>query len=237
LRRSGSVAVLAALLLATGTATAVADAGDPHSWVAVSGQGSASAPADMAVINAGVSATQTKAKDATDAASAAAQSLLNAAQGQGVAAQDISTLGLSLFPDYSFSNGNAQITGYTSAQSFAIKVHDIAKTGAILQAITDATRDAGRIFGVSFDVADHSPLISQARAAAFANVKAKAQQYADLTGHTLGDVYSLNEASFSGVLIPPMPFSPPGVGSAGTVPLAPGQITDNVNVTATYWMN
>ncbi|MEU4871944.1 SIMPL domain-containing protein [Streptomyces sp. NPDC021608] len=201
--------------------------------VTVTGEGSASAPPDLAVVGAGVEASAKTSQSALDARNRAAAALLAAVRAQGVAEQDIRTRSVTLVPLHAYADGVPRLTGYQAAQSFTVTVREVAKTGAVLQAVTDAAGDAARVDSVDFDVSDPAPLQARARAAAHADAHAKAEQYARLSGRRLGALVSLSEDASTS----PRPVQPtgdtPGAGIAA-VPVAPGEIRAVATVTAVY---
>ncbi|MBT2487968.1 SIMPL domain-containing protein [Streptomyces sp. ISL-96] len=206
---------------------AVADA----TTVSVSGEGRASAAPDMAVLTAAVEATEPTAKRALAAQSAAADALLAAARKQGIADRDVRTEGLSLNAVYQQTDRASKLTGYQAGQSFSVKIRDIARTGAVVEAVTHAAGDVVRVNGVTFDVADPSALRARARDAAHADARAKAEQYARLSGRRLGRLVSLAETG-SGAH---RPLNVPGAAfDEGKVQVAPGEVRDEVTVTAVY---
>lgn len=202
--------------------------------VTVSGEGSASAEPDMAVLGVGVEATAKTAKEAQAAQSSAAGKLLDALRAQGIAAKDIHTQNVSLGPVYDYSGGAATLTGYRAAQSFSVQVRALGKTGAVLQAVTDSAGDAGRVDSVVFDLADRGPLRAAAREAAFAEARGKAQHYARLSGQRLGRLVSLSENGTGFVAAPPPMAADMAPGGSGAVPVSPGEIKATSSVTAVY---
>ncbi|MET9433888.1 SIMPL domain-containing protein [Streptomyces sp. NPDC006551] len=232
--------VLGGLLLAgAGPALAVgADGAAPPATVrtakattlTVTGAGRAAAAPDLVVLSVGVEVTRKTAKEAMSAQRSAAEALLAALREQAVAAGDIRTDSLSLSTVYGQSDGGeTEVTGYQAGQSFSVKVRDIDRAGRVIGAVTDATGDAGRVNGVAFDVADRSALRAQAREAAHRDAYEKASQHARLSGLRLGRLVSLTEDDAT------RPGAVPGVpADAQQVPLAPGEIEEQVTVTAVY---
>ncbi|MFI8932191.1 SIMPL domain-containing protein [Streptomyces sp. NPDC053474] len=200
--------------------------------VTVTGTGSASAAPDLAVLTLGVEVTAPTAKKALAGQNAAAQALLTAVRKQGVAERDARTEGLSLSGVYKDVDGASKLTGYRASQSFSVTVRKLATTGRVLQAAMDAAGDAGRVHGVAFDVADKQELRAEARAAAHDDARAKAEQYARLSGRPLGRLVSLSENDGGG----PRPLAVPveAVTKDQGVPVAPGEIEDQVTLVAVY---
>ncbi|MEV4426145.1 SIMPL domain-containing protein [Streptomyces sp. NPDC049602] len=200
--------------------------------VTVTGNGRASAAPDLAILSIGVEATRPTAKQAMAGQTTAAEALLDVLHKQGIEDRDIRTDNLSLAPVYTQStNGDSKVTGYQAGQSFSVKVRDIDRTGQVIGAVNDATGNAGRINGVVFDVADPSGLRAKAREAAYRDAYDKASQHARLSGHRLGRLVSLSE----GESVRPGPGAAPGVpADEPSVPLAPGEIEEQVTVSAVY---
>ncbi|MGA5195613.1 SIMPL domain-containing protein [Streptomyces exfoliatus] len=200
--------------------------------VTVSGNGRAAAAPDLAILSVGVEATRKTAKEAMAAQNTAAEALLGVLDKQGIAERDIRTDSLSLSPVYTQNaQGESKVTGYQAGQSFSVKVRDIDRAGQVIGAVNDATGDAGRINGVVFDVADPSALRVKAREAAYRDAYDKAAQHARLSGHRLGRLVSLSE----GESVRPGPGAAPGVSAdEASVPLAPGEIEEQVTVSAVF---
>ncbi|MFD5098520.1 SIMPL domain-containing protein [Streptomyces albidochromogenes] len=210
----------------------IADRDREATTVSVNGEGRATAAPDMAVLAVAVEATEPTAKRALAAQSVAAEAVLAAVRRQGIADRDVQTESLSLNPVYQHTDRAAsKLTGYQAGQAFSVRIRDLARTGAVVEAVTAAAGDAARINGVTFDVADPSALRARAREAAHADARTKAEQYARLSGRGLGRLVSVTETG-SGTH---RPVEVPGAAfEAGKVPVAPGEIRDEVAVTAVY---
>ncbi|CAM5672677.1 SIMPL domain-containing protein [Streptomyces spiroverticillatus] len=228
--------LVAGAVPASALASAPATAGVSHpapATVTVTGSGEATATPDTAFVAMGVEATALTTKEALAAQSTAAQALLAAVRAQGVADRDVRTENLSLNPVYQYDNGNQRLTGYQAGQGFSVRVRDLSRTGAVIQAAMDAAGNAGRVSGVTFDVADPAPLRAAARRAAHLDAREKAAQHARLSGRSLGRLVSLTESDPGR----PRPVEVPAGALADappSVPVAPGQVKDEVVVTAVY---
>jgi uncharacterized protein YggE len=234
---------LAGGLLVAGTAPAVALSAAPAAGLArpapapatvtVTGSGEATATPDTAFLSLGVEATAPTTKAALDAQSTAARALLDALRAQGIEDRDVRTESLSLHPVHQYENGNPRLTGYQAGQGFSVRVRDLSRTGAVLQAAMDAAGDAGRVHAVTFDVADAAPLRAAARSAAHLDAREKAEQHARLVGRSLGRLVSLTESDAGRsrpVDVPPGAFAD----APSSVPVAPGRVREEVTVTAVY---
>ena len=91
--------------------------------------------------------------------------------------------------------------------------------------------NAARINSVTYSIQDDSQMVSDARAKAFEDARNRAQQYADLSGLSLGKILSISEAPEAN---PPRPVPVPQAAMAADVPLQPGQQTVSFAVTAIW---
>ncbi|MGW4054111.1 SIMPL domain-containing protein [Streptomyces sp. NPDC004779] len=234
--------VLGALLLGTAapaqaaaperSAPRAAVRAETPATVTVTGSGSATAAPDLAILSVGVEAAKATAKEAMAAQTTAAEALLAVLRKEGIEDRDIRTDSLSLAPVYTqAAGGQSKVSGYQASQAFSVKVRRIDRAGQVIGAVNDATGDAGRVNGVVFDVADPKELRAKAREAAYRDAYEKASQHARLSGHRLGRLVSLSEGESlrpgHGAL-PSMPSDEP------SVPLAPGEIEEQVTVSAVF---
>jgi uncharacterized protein YggE len=132
-----------------------------------------------------------------------------------------------IYPRY---DGNGQETnGYLAGQDLAVTLRDMDSAGATMSTAVEAGGDAARLQGISYELDDDASLRSQAREKAFADARAKAEQYAKLAGRELGDVVLMREeVTGSGPV--PLAAADSAMESAGAVPVAPG--STDVTVTA-----
>jgi uncharacterized protein len=197
----------------------------PH--VQVSGAGNASATADTARSNLSVASTAPTAAAATSENAATTQRVIDALTSVGVAADDLQTGNIALYPQIG-QNPNT-ITGYQAVVGLEVVLRDLTKAGATLDAAVAAGGNALRIDRVTFELSDNSTLLTKARAAAVADAKLKAAQYAALTGSTLGRVLSITEQSSSA---PPsgLPVTTGAPAPVPATPIRPGDVHVTVTV-------
>jgi uncharacterized protein YggE len=106
----------------------------------------------------------------------------------------------------------------------------VSTASRVLALIVSTGGDATRIGSVKFSIEDDSQLVRDARTRAFDDAKARAQQYAQLSGLKLGSVISISEAGAS--TPPPTPMPRPAMAEA--VPVEPGQQTVGFSVTVVW---
>jgi len=226
-------AIVAGFLMGNGSGSGVAaDGAQPAvNSVAVSGTGRVSGVPDVLRLDMGVQHNGNNVNEALNAANSDVAKIKKALDKYDVDSKDIQTSQLSINPHYV---GDGKVEGYEVFQGLTIKLRDLQKAG---QAISDAAAAGGnatRINGVSFDIEDNAKLVEAARDAAFADAKAKAEQYAKLAGRRLGNVTQVSEETAYDS--PPMPYAADAgvaAGKASSVPIETGsqQVSVNSNVT------
>ncbi|MEU0117101.1 SIMPL domain-containing protein [Streptomyces bobili] len=120
-----------------------------------------------------------------DTQAKAATALLDAVRRQGVAEADIRAESVCVNPVHDPTDGASRLRGCQAARTFSVTTREVGRTGAVLQAITDAAGEAGRVDSVNSGVSDPAPLPARARLAAHEDAHTKALQYARLSGHRL----------------------------------------------------
>src|SRR6478735_10642875 len=162
--------------------------------ISISGVGEVTAAPDTAFVNSGVTTQGATAREALDANTKAMADLIETLKAAGIEARDIQTSGFSVNPNYVYSDARdangyqlpPKINGYQVFNNVNVRVRELATLGSVLDKAV--TVGANTINGVSFSVADPSKLYDEARKAAFADAKSKAELYAEVAGETLGDI-------------------------------------------------
>jgi uncharacterized protein YggE len=125
---------------------------------------------------------------------------------------------------------SSAITGYHASNSLAVKIRNLGSASQTLALIVSTGGDATRINSVDYSIDDDSQLVKDARARAFDDAKARAEQYAQLSGLELGKVISISEVGGSAS----PPAQPMPRAAAAPVPLEPGQQTVSFSVTVIW---
>ena len=160
--------------------------------VEVMGSGSAGAVPDVVVLDVRVQAEAADVGAALGRASTATGDLLAVAAASGIADADRRTTGMGVSTRW--DREGRGVVGYTAFQTLRLLVRDRDATSELLPRLAGAAGDTFGLDGVSLEVADPGPLHERARAAAFADARARAEQYAALAGRPLGPVLRVTEA-------------------------------------------
>ncbi|WP_406831576.1 SIMPL domain-containing protein [Pedococcus sp. KACC 23699] len=155
----------------------------------VSGTGRASAVPDVVRLQVGVRVEADDVSSALAGAGSRAAGLAQAARDHGVAATDLRTTDTGVHPRHALEGDT--VVGYTAYQNLSVTVRDADLVGTLVDAFAGVAGNALTIDHIGLDVADPQPLLARAREAAFADARAKAEQYAALAGRELGKVREL----------------------------------------------
>ena len=202
--RPVAAGLAAALVLAGATAVGTTLRGEPAAaqavpapdpgadvGVDVAGEGTVSGTPDVLRFTVGVEARAATVDGAVSSASASATKVIAALAARRVAKRDTQTATLQISPQY--DRKGRVITGYVVRQDLRVSVRDLTTAGATITAAVAAGGNAARLSGVSFALEDDEALRASARDEAYASARAKAEQYARLSGRQLGAVVSIDE--------------------------------------------
>lgn len=194
--------------------------------ITVVGEGSVRMRPDIARANIGVEVLRQSVEEATAENRANVENVLAALKELGVAENDIQTSGFSVYAERFGPEGPLaeDDVRYRVSNNVSVTMRDLDNVGALLDAAISA--GANNIYGVDFDIDDPSSVESEARAKAVADAQAKAQDLAELTGVTMGNVVSVSEVIGSGYFA--SNFSEQGMrglGGGGGAPIEPGELT------------
>jgi uncharacterized protein YggE len=125
----------------------------------------------------------------------------------GVRHSDVQTTGLQMNAVYDYhAYSPPTLRGYRVSQRAQVLVRDLTKGGRAVSAVVHAGGNEVRVSGLGLRISDPDSLLAKSRAAAVKEATAKAQEYADATGQTLGPVLSLREVHASAVTPRPLAF-------------------------------
>jgi uncharacterized protein YggE len=204
---------------------------------------------DLLAMQISVKTQDPTAKKSQSDNAAVVADLISKLKAQGLKDEDIQTTSYSVDPIYvsnyvcDKSSGNCHydnnLTGYTTTQTFALKIYDLTKGGDIIDAASSAGTNQTFVDYISFTLKDETrrALEKSLLANASAEAKSKAGEMARGVSATLGRTLSLSE-SYS--YYPPvysnlrMAAGAEAAPSAPSTSLSSGQIEVSTTVSASF---
>jgi uncharacterized protein len=195
--------------------------------ISVTGEGVVEAAPDLATVMIGVTTQGDTAAAALAANSAALDGVMAQLTASGIAPRDLQTSNLSVNPNWTgYDSSTPTISGYVATNMLTVRIRALDSLGTVLDAaVTDG---ANTLNGVTFGLADPTPVMNEARKEAVADARARAELLAAAAGVTLGKIVSISE---SGGAASPMPMFR---AEASAVPVAEGELGVTAMVTIVY---
>ena len=202
--------------------------------IVVVGRGEVYSKPDRATVNLGATF---QAKDA-----AAAQAKVNSVVSQaidkikalGIPESAIQTSGLSIYPVHaaprSPDDQEPRIAGYQASNTVLVRVDDLAKIGAVIDAGVGA--GVNQMQGVSFSIKDDLPQRQDALKKAAVQALTKAQAIAEAMGVSLGGVMEVMEGDVGGGPRPMMEMA--RMSDSGGAPIQPGELQVESSLTVRF---
>lgn len=186
-----SILLLAGVLVGCGPSTINVSPQPLQRTVTVSGTGMVTLTPDIAYVAIGVHSQDASATTAMEDNNAKAAAVIAAIKDAGVEEKDIQTTNFSIYPQQQYDD-NGRITGviYMVNNTVYVTVRELDQLGDMLDATVNA--GANNIGSISFDVADKSEALSQARQAAVAEANKQAEELSSAAGVSLGEVQTIS---------------------------------------------
>ncbi len=222
------ILVLALALSACGTAP------QPRT-LDVSGTGTVYLTPDIAYIYVGIHTLEPDVAAAVGSNNTQTQALVDALKSAGIASEDIQTSNFSVYTSAQYDKVTGQTTGtsYAVDNTVYITVRDLGKLGSLLNIAVAA--GANNINSITFDVADKTAAMTQARQKAMASASSLAAELSKTAGLTLGEIQNV---TYSDVTPVTYAYGMGGGGAASapnaSVPIQPGMTEVTVTVSVTY---
>lgn len=201
---------LLALFLATAPVAAMAQAVTPIAVPVLQGtrldvvaEGEVTRVPDVATISAGVVTQAATAGAAMSENATRMAATVNALKKAGVAARDIQTSSINLSPQYRYGeNMPPVITGYQASNQVNVRFRDVKRAGAILDTLV--AQGTNQINGPMLALDKPEAALDEARTAAIAKARARAELYAHAAGLSVKRILSISESG--GATPPPHPM-------------------------------
>ena len=188
---------------------------------------------DIVRINAGVVTQAPTAVEAISQNAARMERVRAALARAGVAPRDIQTSNINLQPDYRYAeNQPPQLIGYRASNEVNVRFREIADSGRILDALV--AEGANQINGPNLGIDRPEAALDEARVAALANARARAELYARAMNMRVRRILLVSESGAT--LPPPMPMQQrmrAGVAEADTS-IEPGEQILSVSLTVSF---
>jgi len=231
-------AIVAAALALTPMAAAAAESasggasGPPT--VAVSGRASEDVKPDVATISLSIEVEKSTAAEAANENARRAEAVIAGLKAGGVDANDITTVGLSLYPVWNNNQNQPRVaSSYQATNRIAARVQPLDKAGAL---IAQAVANGAEYQGVSFDVSDREAREDALRVKAVENAAHRAELYAGGAAMKLGPLQSI-QADATQPVYRPLAEAAHSFKAAGAPippPIEAGLITLSEAVSATW---
>jgi uncharacterized protein YggE len=219
--------ILAAWLAAAAVFTAAAQPEKMPSLITVTGEGEVAIVPDLAILSGGVTTNGKTAREASEANARMMNAVMSALKAAGIAQQDVQTARLSLHPVRDNKNNELRVIGFQATNQVSVKIRDVAKIADVIDRLIGA--GANDISGLQFVVSSPSKPLDQAREAAIADARRKAETYARAANVKLGAAISITE---DGSVAPPVPL-PMRMAKEAT-PVSPGEQVQKISVSVSY---
>ncbi|WP_099864589.1 SIMPL domain-containing protein [Pararhizobium haloflavum] len=206
--------------------------------ISVTGEGDAAVAPDMALVTLTVLREAETARQALDDSNEAMEEVLQAMRDEDIAERDLQTSGFGINPQYVYPNGENEvreprITGYEVSNTLTVRLRDLEKLGALLDASVSLGVNQGG--NIVFTNNDPAQTLAEAREDAVGDARARAETLADAAGVSLGRILRIDESTQAP---PPMPMARAEMAKSfaadASVPVASGENLYHVTVTMTF---
>jgi uncharacterized protein YggE len=183
----------------------------------------------------GISSQQASVAEAQTEAATAMNKVMASLKDGGVADKDVQTQYFSIQQVTRWDEDKQReiVIGYRVSNMVVAKIREIAKTGAIIDAVAVAGGDNTRIDNIGFSIDDPSSYRKDARDEAMADAKAKAEQLANLSGVKLGKPTYISE-SISYPVYPSYTPAAPMPSPAPVTSISPGEMKISLDIQVVY---
>jgi uncharacterized protein YggE len=206
--------------------------GNGSGGITVTGEGRVSASPDQAIARLGVSVLAPTLEQAREQAAVATTAIIDSLKSNGVGEADIRTQYVNAGAEHDYTKAGKKRTGYRVENMLITTVRGAAAASAVIDDAITAGGDATQVHGISFTIEDPRQLEDQARKAAIADARRKAQTLASAGGVKLGKPIAILEGNAVS------PFQPERmltmVKESTPTPIEGGEIEVTVQVTVTW---
>lgn len=164
--------------------------------LSASGEGYVEATPDIVVIELTLSHTAKTLSEAKRQVDEIGNAVIRAANANGVKGDDLQASKIQAAPEYDWQNGQRTLRGQQVNRQFLLRLRDIERYGALVQALTDA--QVTQINGIRTEFSKQEQLENEALKKAIANVRGKADMMASACNSRIAGIASLAESGGAG---------------------------------------
>lgn len=187
------LAVLSLLLAVLAVVPAAAQ-DDDRSTVTVSGEGTATAQPDQAVVRFGVVTQAQTAEKARTQNATAARNAMNAVRNLDVPEEKMRMESLRLQPRYEYDDDERTLVGYEATRQVVV---ELGRLEVLPQLVADVVESgANRLSNISYQLSDRTQFRNEALRKAARAARNKARLLAETLDAELGPIRAINEQSF-----------------------------------------
>ena len=183
--------IAAGALLLTGSGLALADNSCIPPQLSAQASGFVEAVPDTVVVSVTVSHTAPTLAEAKQRVDTIGTAVIRAADLHGIGARDLQASKIQAAPEYDWNNGARVLRGQQVSRQFELKLRNVDRYGALVQALADA--EVTQINNISTEFSNIDSLEQQALKKAIVNVREKAQQMAAGFDRKVAGVIAVNE--------------------------------------------
>ncbi len=198
----------------------------------VTADGKSTRTPDIASFSAGITTVGHTASAAMAANAQAMTRVIEALKLAGIADRDMQTSNLSLSPVFDNSaqrdGDRPRITGYQAGNNVMVRARDVGQTGRVIDTLVGA--GANEVSGPNFDLDHPEAAQDEARTAAVASARSRADLYAHAAGLKVLRILSIAESGGYS----PQPMMMARKAMVASTPVAAGEVGVNISVTVQF---
>ena len=161
----------------------------PHLYV--EGHAAVVAPPDQMRITVEIARTDPDVESAKADIDQRSTRLIQALIDLGIDVADITTVNVSVTPQFQYENGKQTLIGTRASRNINIRLRNLARYGDLMATLFDARID--QLLGTEFELSNADAMKDKALAAALADARVRAENLAKAQGMKLGEVWSISQ--------------------------------------------
>ncbi|MFY9296973.1 MAG: SIMPL domain-containing protein [Caldicoprobacterales bacterium] len=203
----------------------------------VTGVGKVRAKPDVAYLNVGVRTVDKDARKAQEDNKDIMERIVNRLKSLNIDEKDIQTSAYNIWPRYNYRGNTEVLEGYEVENMIRIAVRDVDSVGNVLDAVSK--EGANRSNSISFGVLDSDAIYKQTLEKAIEDAKGKAEVIAKKADVTVVKPLAIYEGNAPGQVFRDdiynmVVMEDADASRASTVPISPGELEYEANVTIVY---